>query len=91
MCLYTAQKWIRRAARCSADFDDKRNYGTLVMLEGSEKTKIADDVSYWRVMDEDTVLFLTEYNNDRNRGDLRYYNGKTAETIDVDVRAVFCD
>ena len=73
------------------DFDDKRNYGTLVMLEGSEKTKIADDVSYWRVMDEDTVLFLTEYNNDRNRGDLRYYNGKTAETIDVDVRAVFCD
>lgn len=61
------------------------------MLEGSEKTKIADDVSYWRVMDEDTVLFLTEYNNDRNRGDLRYYNGKTAETIDVDVRAVFCD
>ena len=76
---------------CMTDFDDKRNYGTLVMLEGSEKTKIADDVSYWRVMDEDTVLFLTEYNNDRNRGDLRYYNGKTAETIDVDVRAVFCD
>ncbi len=79
------------AVLCMTDFDDKRNYGTLVMLEGSEKTKIADDVSYWRVMDEDTVLFLTEYNNDRSRGDLRYYNGKTAETIDVDVRAVFCD
>lgn len=76
---------------CMTDYDNRKDYGTLVMMEGSEKTKIADDVSYWHIMDKDAILLLTEYNNDRARGDLRYYNGKAAETIDVDVRAVFCD
>lgn len=79
------------AVVCMTDYDDRRNYGTLVLVEGSEETKIADDVSDWHTLGTDAILLLTEYNYDRNRGDLKYYNGKTAETIDVDVRAVFCD
>ncbi len=32
---------------------------------------------------------LTEYNYDRMKGDLRYYNGKETYMVDTDVRNFF--
>lgn len=69
---------------------DHKDQKTLTWLEEGEKTEIGENISYWYFMDDNSLLFLTGYSEERKRGDLNYFDGKTSVTIDTGVRGVFC-
>ena len=58
-------------------------------LKGKKAEKLSDDVNDYYAFGENSVAMLTEYNYDRMKGDLRYYNGKETYMVDTDVRNFF--
>lgn len=71
------------------DYSERNEHGTLTMYKGGKETKIADDVYGFAPIDEKSIAYLTEYNVNRERGDLMLYNGKGKPVlIDSDVTAI---
>ena len=68
------------------DYRENYNNGTLSMLKGGVETKIADDVAFYSPLDEKNLAYITDYNRDRQKGDLMLHDGKDKPTlVDYDV------
>lgn len=68
------------------DFDEDYGYGTLKLYDGKTKVKIADDVSNFDVLADNSVLYIADYDADRIIGDLYIYDGsEKSRRIDTDV------
>lgn len=68
--------------------------GTLKLYQNGKTAKIADDVAFGRyqMFYEKNVVFLSDYNFKKSRGDLSVYNGKNVIKVDTDVQTFFlCD
>ncbi len=62
--------------------------GTMKIFKGNKSTKISDDV-YIRnllITKEGNVLFLKDYNAEKEKGDLYILKGKKAKKLDEDVQ-----
>ena len=64
------------------DFKDERG-GTLYYLKGDKKVRIADDVMAFLEVEEDAVVYLTDYDSSRREGTLKLYLGDK-KTIEID-------
>ena len=62
--------------------------GTLKIYKKGEATVIADDVYDYIVTPDNEVLYLTEYNVEKSRGELYRYNNGKNNFIDEDVIGV---
>lgn len=62
--------------------------GTLKISKKGEAEVIADDVYDYVVTPDNEILYLTEYNVEKSRGELYRYNGGKNEFIDEDVIGV---
>lgn len=72
------------------DYDE----GTLKLYQSNKAVKIADDaaISRYQVFDGNKIVFMSDYNFNRYRGDLSVYNGKEVIKVDTDVQVFFiCD
>ena len=69
------------------DWNDSKNYGTLKMYNNGEKTKVADDVHSFVIMDND-ILYLYDYSSSSYKGTLYRYNQGNPVKIDDDVMAL---
>lgn len=74
---------------CVADPSRESGDGSLMYLKGRKAEKIADDVSDYHAFGEDSIVVLTDYNYNRYKGELQYYNGKELRKLDSDVRGFF--
>lgn len=74
---------------CITDPSRESGEGSLMYLKGEKMEKIADDVSYYHAFGEDRVVVMTDYNPKRDKGELKYYNGKDLRTLDSDVLGFF--
>lgn len=71
------------------DYSPNDEEGSLCCLKGGEQTRISDDVHRFPVNDS-KVIYLTDFNSKKIKGDLVLYQGKKKrETIDTDVSALF--
>ena len=77
------------AVLCITDPDSDTGDGSLVYLKGRNAEKIADDVSDYHAYGENRVVVLTDYNYNRYKGELKYYDGKELRNLDSDVRGFF--
>lgn len=70
----------------SGDYDSYEY--TLYLVDGTEGEKIADDVAYWVCNEEGKIAFLTDYNFQKYRGDLKMYQNGEIQKIDSDVSGI---
>ena len=85
------------SVRFDADLDiitymtdiDSKGKGTLKIYKNGSAEKISDDVSDYCVLPNGKILYLYDYNTNRNRGELHVYNNGKTEKVDDDVVAVF--
>ena len=70
------------------DWDDDDLMGTLNYYDGSECSKIADDVSDYFICDRNKIAVLMDYSSYSYTGDLKYYNGKKLIKIASDVNCL---
>lgn len=77
------------AILCLADPDRDSGAGSLMYVKGRNAEKIADDVYEYHAFGEDRVVMLANYNYNRYKGELKYYNGKELRDVDSDVRGFF--
>lgn len=70
---------------CIVDGDEDDHIGTLVSLKNGKDEKIADDVYCFDIMGEKSMVMLSDYDIDRQSGDLMYFQGKKTSLIDSDV------
>lgn len=70
---------------CIVDGDEDDHIGTLVSLKNGKDKKIADDVYCFDIMGEKSIVMLSDYDMDRQNGDLMYFQGKKTSLIDSDV------
>lgn len=61
---------------------------TICMVEGNECEKIAEEVADWVCSEDGTVAFLTDYNFNKSRGDLKIYKDGETQNIDSDVSSI---
>lgn len=76
------------------DMDKSGDEGTLHLYQNGRDTEIADDVAPigdYGMFDAGKVVFLTDYNFKKYRGDLNVYDGKDVKTIDSDVTRIICE
>ncbi len=74
---------------CITDGSMDKYRGTLTMVGGKKAENITDDVTFYDVIGEKSILMLTDYNLDRSRGDLKYFGGKELKMVDSDVSGFF--
>lgn len=75
------------------DMDKSGEEGTLHLYRNGKDVEIADDVAPiggYGMFDTDKVVFLTDYNFKKYRGDLNVYDGKDVKTVDTDVTRIIC-
>lgn len=77
------------AVVCFTDPSRDKLSSTLTKIKGDKTEKLSDDVSFIHPFGENSVVIMTEFNIERFRGDLKYYNGKDIETLDTDVNMFF--
>lgn len=70
---------------CIADSSSSKKRGTLTVLGAGESKDIADNVYGYSAVSEQEILILSEYNRDKGRGDLLFYNGQNIVTIENDI------
>lgn len=70
----------------SGDYDGYEY--TLYLVDGTEGEKIADDVAYWVCNGEEKIAFLSDYNFQKKRGDLKMYQNGEIQKIDSDVSGI---
>ena len=60
----------------------------MKVFNGKKSTKISDDIYVRSVLvtKEGDVLFLKDYNTDKNKGDLYIVNGKKIKKLDEDIQ-----
>lgn len=68
---------------------DSNGKGTLKIYKNGSAEKISDDVSNYCVLPDGNILYLYDYNTNRNRGELHMYSNGTTEKVDDDVVTVF--
>lgn len=68
---------------------DSKGKGTLKIYKNGSAEKISDDVSDYCVLPNGKILYLYDYNTNRNRGELHVYNNGKTEKVDDDVVVVF--
>lgn len=79
--VYELDGVIYYQAEASSSGDDY----TMKCYDGKKAKIIAEDVVCEKVLDANHIFLLTDYSWKNYRGDLRYYNGKDAKTIEDDV------
>ena len=74
---------------CIADCSRTKGRGTLLNPGTGTETEsgagIADDVYAYSALPDGEILILTEYNRDKERGDLLLYDGESVKTVDQDI------
>lgn len=71
---------------CYYATDYKDGQYSLWKFEGGKSVKIADDVYMHFVFNSRSIVVLTDYNTNRMKGTLEFYNGKDTDTIADDVQ-----
>ncbi len=67
---------------------DSRGQFTVNLYKNGEKTSVANDIYFASCDGDGTVAMLADYNENRSKGDLLYYNGRETKTISTDAQAV---
>ncbi len=73
---------------CDWNNEEDKQCGTLRLSKKGEASTIAEDVHTVVITPDNEVLYLTEYNVEKSRGELWRYNGGKAVQVDEDVTAV---
>ena len=68
--------------------EEDKQCGTLRIFKKGEATTVAEDVHTAIITPDNEILYLTEYNIEKSRGELWRYNGGKAVQVDDDVTAV---
>ncbi|MCI8950302.1 MAG: zinc-ribbon domain-containing protein [Lachnospiraceae bacterium] len=69
----------------ASDYDDRDYTVTLTIWNGKKEIPVAEDVAYGDSAKDDTFVLLTNYNHNREEGDLMYFDGKNLRKLDEDV------
>ena len=72
-----------------SDISRDGNSCSVSLYKNGKLTGIADDVASYVVLSEKKIAMLVDYNFEKYRGDLVYYNGKKTMTVDTDVSAIY--
>lgn len=67
------------------DWNSNKQYGTLKMYNGKEKTKVADDVHFFTIAQDGGILYLHDYSLNYYKGTLSLYKNGKREKVDDDV------
>lgn len=70
------------------EMNKTENAAVLYCYEDGKSTKIAEDVSQYKPLDNGEVILLVDYNSERGRGDLMQFKGGKLKSIDYDVNAI---
>lgn len=70
---------------CIADSSRARMRGMLTMVGDGKSEAIADQVYGYSAVAEQEILLLSEYNREKGRGDLLFYDGQKVKTIERDI------
>ncbi|HBV88256.1 MAG TPA: hypothetical protein DEF42_16775 [Desulfosporosinus sp.] len=73
---------------CLTDFSTKDYSGKLTAINNFKKTVIADDVSDYYLRDNSDVLYLKDFNREKQRGELWLKAKSDSQKIDDDVSNV---
>jgi len=74
---------------CLEDYNSSKNRGTLVSINGFEKTQLADDVNFFYYRGPNNILYMTDYSDSKYKGELWIYKGKDNKVkLDDDVTGV---
>lgn len=74
---------------CISDVDQEKNYGTLNVIQDGTATRIADRITYCDIIGENQIIMMQDYNEDKARGKLVYYDGEQTQDLDDDVFGIF--
>ncbi len=69
----------------ASDYDDRDYSVTLSIWNGKKEIPVAEDVAYGDSAEDGTFVLLTDYNHNREEGDLMYFDGKSLRKLDEDV------
>lgn len=69
-------------------FDSEIYYGTLKIYSGEESQRVADDVIFFSLMPDGSVLYIYDYSATSQTGELRRYNKSETEKIADDVQYI---
>lgn len=76
------------AAAVLTDFRSFEEGGTLWYLNGKNKIKVSDYVTYFYISDNgNAIAYITDYDEDYNSGTLKLFDGKKSDVVDRDVFA----
>lgn len=67
---------------------NENDVGTLKWFDTAESIRIADDVADYVSNEKGNVAFLTDYSFNKNRGQLKVFDGKESNSIGLDVTAI---
>lgn len=70
------------------DWNSDKGYGTLKVFKGGKKTKIADDVHDFYLVQGDNVLYISDYSTNHYTGTLNLYSKGKSKKVDDDVAAL---
>ena len=70
------------------DWNEEKEYGTLMMWRGKKAVKVQDDVYAASFTSTGNVLYLYEYNTEKGKGALYVFQGKKSKKVDDDVSAI---
>lgn len=70
------------------DIDEDDDSYTLMMYKDKKKTEIAEDVHSFVVTRKGKIVYICDYNTDRNEGDLYLYDKKESKQIDDEVSRI---
>lgn len=87
VCLYDTV-FLDDAVLYYTDWNNEKSYGTLKMFKNGTKTKIADDVHEYDIIDNGDILYLYDYSMNYYTGTLYLFNGGDPKKIDDDVTAL---
>lgn len=76
------------------DINKDHNEGTLKLYQDGKASRIANDaaIGRYRLFDGDKVVYMSDFNFNKYRGDLSAYDGKESIKVDTDVQVFFiCD
>lgn len=70
------------------DTEEENMAGTLKWCDGTKSTEISDDVAYYRSNGKGEIAFITDYNFNKNKGDLKVYKDNKIRDIDDNVTGI---
>lgn len=73
----------------TSDYDTDDSSYTVSMWDGKKNNAMSEDVNELEYAKNGSAVFLVEYNYSRGEGELVFFDGKQARTIDDDVTGFF--